>query len=101
MRFCSQQEQERPDMVQAFLHEPVPGDGEVRRGNIKELAGTLGQSLVERISQAMLLVVDDERSWHSSLTFNIMEQGRIQGVGSQRATRQGGHEALGSSPAVA
>ena len=65
VRLGSQDETERPDLVQPLLHQPVAGDGEVRRGDVERLADALGQQFVQRIRQAVLLVVDDEGNAHA------------------------------------
>src|SRR6266849_6795481 len=48
--------------------QPVFGDGEVRRGDIKRLAGGLHQQLAEDICHAVLLVVNNEGQWHRGVS---------------------------------
>ena len=64
VRLRSQEQTKRPDLMQPVLHQPVAGDGEVRRGDVERLAGALGQQFVQGIRHAVLLVVDDEGDGH-------------------------------------
>ena len=66
VRLRSQDEPKRPDLMQPVLHEPVTGDGEVRRGDVERLADALVEQLVQGVRHAVLLVVDDEGNAHVS-----------------------------------
>ncbi|HVC93818.1 MAG TPA: hypothetical protein VND64_09010 [Pirellulales bacterium] len=64
MRLGAQDQSEGPEVVKSFLYEPVAGDGEVGRSNVQRLVIGLPKQLVERVGQAVLLVVDDEGEGH-------------------------------------
>jgi len=73
MRLGPQQQPKRPDLVQTFPHQPVSGDGEVRRGDVERLAGGLRQQLVEGIRHTVPLVVDDEGQWHGMRCLSVKQ----------------------------
>ena len=70
LRLGPEQQPKRPDLMQPVLHQPVAGDGEVGRGDVERLAGALAEQFVERIGQAVLLVVDDEGNGHGRLSIS-------------------------------